>query len=283
VIRIKYTNEQNLPQEIYDAVATDDYTREGADYSVSDLLNPPQKLHLIRTLDVEIEVDVSEKLYALMGEAIHRVLDKVPSENYKECRMHMDFDGVSVTGKPDLITVGGDIYDYKFMSIWEYIYGLKEEKTQQLQIYSLMAERTGLIKETGNLYVVPMFRDWSKSKARYEKNYPRTQLMVIPVPLQSAQDREELLRERIELCQGEPRECTAKERWAKDDVYAVMKSGRKTSIKNYDNYESAYQHCDRLVGPHYVEKRPGNSTHCEDYCIVADHCPQWEELRREKR
>ena len=75
----KYMNKLNLPQPIVDAVKYDGH-RKG-DYSITELPKSPKELWLTRRHDDEIVVDVSDRLWVLMGNAIHSVLEKSKTDN----------------------------------------------------------------------------------------------------------------------------------------------------------------------------------------------------------
>ena len=54
-------------------------------------------------------------------------------------------------------------------------------------------------------------------------------------------------------------ECTEQERWAKKDVFAVKKEGRKTAVKLFDTQEEAEAKIAELGKGHYLEIRKGES------------------------
>ena len=47
--------------------------------------------------------------------------------------------------------------------------------------------------------------------------------------------------ENLKVADDDIEPCSKEERWASEDVYAVMKDGRKTSIKNFDNLVAYFQ------------------------------------------
>jgi hypothetical protein len=78
-------------------------------------------------------------------------------------------------------------------------------------------------------------------------------------------------------------ECTASERWQRNTVFAVMKKGRKTAVKLYEEKEYAETH--RQMDPDNlsVVERPGISVRCEDgYCSAAEFCEQFKRMKDEK-
>ena len=66
--------------------------------------------------------------------------------------------------------------------------------------------------------------------------------------------------------------CTAEERWADADKYAVMKNGRKTAVRVFDTLIEAENCAGELGNSHYVEHRPAVSRKCGKYCLCKDFC-----------
>lgn len=80
---MKITNHQGLPQSIVDAVSYDNHkTFPGADRSVSTFVDAPQIWYLRKTNKV-IETDASEMVFALMGTAVHYILEKANIKSYR--------------------------------------------------------------------------------------------------------------------------------------------------------------------------------------------------------
>ena len=66
--------------------------------------------------------------------------------------------------------------------------------------------------------------------------------------------------------------CLPEERWADPDKYAVMKEGRKTAVRVFDNEENAKLLLKELDEKHFIEHRPAVSRKCADYCLCKDFC-----------
>lgn len=69
------TNKNGLPQPVVDAIKHDTY-KVGGDISVTTLIDAPQIRILKKKHGHELESDVSEYLWALMGTAVHHVLER---------------------------------------------------------------------------------------------------------------------------------------------------------------------------------------------------------------
>ena len=72
------TNEYGAPDEIVRAIQNDSYTKGGADFSVTELIKPPQIRRLWNEHEEEISVDVRDEMFKLQGTAVHNYLDRAP-------------------------------------------------------------------------------------------------------------------------------------------------------------------------------------------------------------
>lgn len=73
---MKFTNENNLPQGIYDAITRGSYSVGKADYSVSQIASPPQARKLISLFSDKITIDISDEIWKLLGSSVHYILVK---------------------------------------------------------------------------------------------------------------------------------------------------------------------------------------------------------------
>lgn len=279
---MKITNELNLPAPLIAAVSK---TRQpvAGQISVTELISPPQ----IRVLTIkhweEITEDASERLWAAVGSLMHQLLEShanIP-RHQAERTLKTVVEGVNVTGTFDLFYEDGVLTDYKFVSVWTTINGVKDEWQQQLNLYAHLLRLTGARVET--LQIVAIYRDWSKSKA-FDSNYSSTQVQTFIVPVWSSEAAESFLLERVSLHMkaeaGEVLPCTPEERWERPTRFAVMKQGQKRAVRVFDTREDAEGNITKAGL--YVEERPGSSVRCESYCRVASFCPQYAKIRDEQ-
>lgn len=366
------TNKKNLNEAIVRAVQRDWYSGAGEerDYSVTQLLNPVKIVHLMKRHKSEIQEDVSDKLWLLMGSAMHAILERAnenevefqilsrtrnffnyihenPNMNDEEIMKsfsEMVFGGGKtkhitdltremtndrylvekrfsyVTKSGKLITGGIDLFDkkesilhdYKFTSIWTWIYRNREgshiEKyTEQLNIYRLFMEAAGY--EVNKLRINLIFRDYSKTDASRERNYPNP-VEVLEIPLLGLDFVEQLVENKIAEIEkyantfddGIP-VCTPSERWQGHDTYAVMKQGNIKASKVEYSYAAArswidaeaqkiaekevakgkdpYTSHQKALGLFSIAKRPAKSTRCLDYCAVNKFCNFYKSLPSE--
>lgn len=265
---MKITNKLNLPEPIFRACQNDDYTKGDADYSATQLLRPSWMNYLSKKHNGEIEKDCSNMLWALQGKAMHLLLERNASKHdLIEQRFNWSFDGIVISGKIDRYR-NKIIQDYKWASVWEYIYGLKKEKEYQLNIYKLLMELYG--HEVNKLEAIFFFRDWSMSRSMFDKNYPKRQIVTIEVPKLNTDEIVDLLKKRLKENKN-PIPCTKEEKWCRDEKWAVMKKGRKKAVKLFDNENDAIEF-KAVDGAYYIEYRPGKNTRCLYYCDVAKFC-----------
>lgn len=291
---MKLTNKQNLPAPLVAAVEADDYDAGDSDITVTQLISPPRLVALRKIHEDELEEDASERIWALMGKSIHKILEQAEGTMLAERRLYTEVGGWKVSGAYDRMALisGGAfsarLQDYKMASVWEAIHGVKEERKQQLNLLAHLARLNGYTID--GLEVVYIFRDWSKTKALQGGDYPKHQVLRAPVPLWTSDVADEYLRERVMLHQAaqdgfrEPPDCTPEDRWHKPDTWAVMKEGRKSALRVLDSDGAAQEWAVLNAGypdDHkiFISHRPGEDTRCEHYCPVAQFCTQFQESK----
>lgn len=284
---MKITNELGLPQAIVNAVENDPYDGGGAksDISVTRLIAPPQLVQLTNQHWDDITEDASMRLWALMGQAMHVILERAETNAITEQRLFMTVDGPecawNVSGQFDrmFLTPTGTLQDYKFSSVWEFIHGLKPDRIAQLNLLAHLAIANGYDIE--QLEVVFLFRDWIPSKAKTDKSYPQTQMARVPVQLWEDDERHGYLHQRVAVHQAARYlnvlpECTPEERWEQQTTFAVMKGKNKRAVRVFDNEDTALKMvADNPDQPFWIDTRVGESRRCATYCPVSAFCPQY--------
>lgn len=288
---MKYTNRLNLPDALVRAVAaaSDEYDAGDAEFTVTELIGPPRIAALRIAHADEIVVDVADCIYAAEGTAFHTLMEKSERMNLTEKRMYTKFEGTWVSGKFDLLHLNdvGLLQDWKRTSVYQVLGPAgpqpKFEWEAQLNLLDLiLTDNEYFVQE---LEIVPVFRDWLKSRARTDKGYPQTQAIRIPVQRWSRAAKETFLRDRIAAHRaarsGPLPECTREERWIRDDTWKVFKNGNKRAMnggvfKGPDAEDLARALTATTPGTH-VEFVPGEATRCMDWCAVAKWCTQWQD------
>lgn len=279
---MKFTNDLGLPEPIVRAVTNDGYNRGESDFTVTQLIAPARARVLRKRHAHLITEDVADRIYSLLGQSIHTILERAEIEHMAEVRLYAKVDGLTISGQLDRCAFFPDglLQDYKLCSVWTDFD--KSEWIQQLNMLVWLLEQNG--HDVKRAEIVAIFRDWSKSRAKRERDYPQHQVKLIPIELWTAESTLAFIRERIkahvdaEL--GELPDCTPEERWYRGEQWAVMKVGNKRAVKLHEFKNQAEQHMGTLQerakpGEKFaLEHRPGENVRCAEYCSAYPFCKQ---------
>ena len=271
---MKLTNKIGLPDALVNAVRNDGYSRGQSDISVTQLIDSPFIRHLRQQHADELTEDVSDRIWSLMGQSIHTILERANLTGLVEQRLFVEINGHKLSGQFDHLE-NGVLTDWKMTSVWSVVYG-KTEWGKQLNVLAYLCRLKGLT--VNSLQIVAILRDWSKSKAGKEDNYPDTQVVTIPITMWTPERQEEYVLERINAHFHDGTiPCTDDERWVKPGKFAVMKKGRKSALRLLDSKDEAEKWIvENGEGTEIVE-RPATFNRCELYCNVNQFCPVWKE------
>ena len=255
-------------------------------YSVTDLNNSPRQLQLIRRHWDEIEVDISERLWSLLGTSVHYILEQgAGNSSLTEEALTMEINGITVKGHSDLWK-DKVIEDYKVTSAWTVVYNPQGRKDwhSQLNMYVPLWQSNGF--EVDKLKVWAILRDWQKTKGLYDPQYPNIPFIGIDIPIWSIDTTMAYMSNRISiheaakgLADDDLPLCTAEEMWEKPTIYAVHKEGRKSALKLCDTPKEADDYMLNNTGKLHVQKRPGCRIKCDDYCDAAPFCNQYKKYK----
>jgi len=286
---MKLTNKLNLPQPIVKAVSNDGYSSGDCDISVTSLLKPPQMLALEKQFGDQLEEDVSDRIWSLLGQVVHGILERAEETAIAEQRLAIEVDGWKVSGQMDrFLLKEGILQDYKFTSVYKVRDGVPEEYAKQLNIYAHILRKHG--RTVNKLQIVAILRDWSKNQYIREGDpYPAQQVVLLDVPIIPDEEVAAYIAERVALHKAaasqspmqlaELSPCSAEDRWAKGDVWAVVKKGQKKATRLCQSEEAA-QLAIEALGPGYnIVFRPGESVRCRSYCAAAKFCEQYKKSK----
>jgi hypothetical protein len=177
---VKITNKFSLPTPLVKAITSDSHPRSG--FSVTDLIQPPRITQLTRRHWDEIEIDASDRIWVLLGSAIHYVLDKsdIP-ETEREQVVSVNIDGFELVGRVDL-SHNLTTFDYKVTSVWSFVFEPdgRSDWHSQLNIYRWMRLKNNL--PTDRIRVCAILRDWQQSKT-LNADYPPVPVAIINIPI----------------------------------------------------------------------------------------------------
>lgn len=287
------TNHRGMPAELARAVSEDGYEKGPWRKSLTQLVNPARMDHLRTKHAADIEDDVSDRVWYTLARSVIAVFERNANEGdlvISEERLEADVMGWAISTevkqqvlKPtDTITVR----DIRVVTArvatnppleWE-------------QLVNLQALFVASVKSTDEFRMVvdrvetvAVIRDWQKSQAAADPEYPQSSTVVIEHRLWSEQEAKAFLARRVRLFQeveaetkmgGEPPECDERERWMKPGEWAAMKKGGKRASRTFPTRPEA----DEYVGTHPGTEavfRPGRSMRCGLYCAAVAHCKQY--------
>jgi hypothetical protein len=279
---MNFTNVLGLPEPLVRAVCNDPYSKGQSDFSVTELITPPRIVALKKIHANELSEDASDRLWSLIGQIGHLILERAATKDLKEYRLYAARCGKLISGQMDLWK-RKSIIDYKLTSVWTSKNGVKSEWEQQINSLALLCRENGI--EVQKAEIVAIYRDWSVGEARRNKDYPQHQVQVWPVKLWSPQDQEDFVCGRILLhvaAQTNLPECSPTERWAKPEKWAVMRKGRERAVRVLDSRARAIT-LEKDTPGGYIEHRPAVNTRCEDYCAVAQFCTFFQQLKTQQQ
>ena len=287
---MKITNKFNVPETLVALASRDYYSKGKSDYSVTEIISPPRIQRLRRKHHEEIEQDVSDMLWMLLGTAMHVVAERSEVEGHtNEERLSVGIDDIILSGAIDLQKNDKDgtiITDYKFTSAWA-LMNDKPEWEQQQNIYKYLVER---VKKTPvkKLEICALIRDWSRREAMVKPSYPQAPIQILNIPIWTHDRVEAFIKERIEMHRDSKVKadwdeelplCTEEDRWIRETKYALKKEGRKTAVRVFDNEQDAKDLLatmpDKDKG--FIEIRKGEAVRCTgNFCGVAQWCTQYQ-------
>lgn len=288
------TNNLNLPQPFVDA-ATSDYKPTEGRYSVTRVLGSPCEAVLLRRHGHEIDGDVADNLWAILGSAIHKVLEE-SSETESQIKENwisvpvFERNGIEYTISGIFDLYDGDtktVTDWKSTSLWKIKFANFDDWHDQLLLYGWMLRQIGFEVEHGE--IVAMIRDHNKREARRDPEYPQHPVVKLSWDF-SDDDMERAGRiimdwfKAVVVAEGVPDEllkpCTPEQRWAKPEKWAVKKGKQKRALRVLGSEDEAQSYIDRYPENEkkqlWIEHRLGEDTKCDGYCDVRRWCPYYQ-------
>lgn len=288
---MKITNNFNLPEQFVEAVNHDTYSKDGSDYSGSELINPVQVVILKNRHASEIVQDASDMVWLAIGKAAHVMLEQSTTKKkniLKEMRIHDTFEGRKISGQIDLYDEDEKrLSDWKITSVWTAMFGSRvKEWTEQQNIYRYLLEKEGF--EVSVMEIVAIYRDWSLSESkRYGEKYP-PKVETVKLEVWSLTEIKNFIVDKIvnlvraeQMTDDQLPECSPEERWQKSDSWAVMKTGNVKATKVEPTFEAAetYRLTQKKPSEFSTVKREGEWTRCEYYCPVNSFCSQFKKYK----
>lgn len=279
---MKVTNSMGLPQAFVNAVNLEKHNKEGC-YSATTLLKGACETILGNRHFDEIEVDVADCVWQIWGTAVHSIFEKAGIEGLKEESFEVPVGNSKVTGRVDLFDEKNNVlYDWKTASTYKITFNDFEDWRKQGLIYAWLMKQNGVIVKKCRF--IALLKDHSKSKAKTDPQYPQKPVWnyEFDVTEEALAEIEKFIIAKVQELETQSQKadeeitpCTAEERWATEDKWAVMKNGRKTALKLCNSEEEA-----KSFSGDYIEFRQGESRKCADYCNCKDFCPFYKALNK---
>lgn len=282
---MRITNRFGLPDPVFRAVSQVWRPQEGR-ISVSNLINPPLQLHLLKKFWDQIEEDASDRLWALLGTGLHYSLEKfVTGERLAEERLKAVVYDIEVRGRADIYHKEG-VEDYKVTSVYSFLLGSKPEWEKQQNTYAFLFRLQGF--PVKRLQIHALLRDWTKNKTISDPDYPKIPFASIDLTVWPEPQAEAYVKTRVQFHKDRPQApCTDEEKWFRPGKIAVMKAGAKRALKLCDTKEEAEKFASGYCKERPKEKlsaveRPGKYVKCESYCQVRNFCEFGKSLKQEE-
>lgn len=273
-INMKISNIHNLPDSIKQAVEVSNRPLLPDLISVTTLIDSPYIRYLRMKHWEELTEDASDRIWALLGSAVHYIIDKseTPAALTEERLTITHSSGIRISGMPDHYE-NEEITDYKVTSVYSFLKGLKPEWEKQLNLYAFLFRAHGF--PVKSLKIQAILRDWQRGKVLADPDYPIIPFMTVNVPLWSPERVQEYIDVQIAEHTADPvRFCIPAERWQKEPQFAVMKGDNKRATRVFDTeieanmFRQGHKDANKML----VVSRPGGYMRCQDYCNVAMYC-----------
>ena len=282
---MKITNKNNLPSAFVN-LTEDSHPIIPKHYSVTTLLQPTREILLKRRHYDEIEQDVSDMVWLILGSAVHKIMENADKTGFAEMKLETNVCGdYSLTGICDLYNEElHTVEDYKTCSVWKVIHQDFSDWKKQGLMYAWLLRKKGLF--VNKLRFHALMKDWSRSDlriSRYRNSfYPEHPIWTweYEITEQDIKDIEEFINTKMQdIIANESKSdnelpiCSEEERWNSGTKYAIIKPGNKRAIKVLDNKEEALKMALELDAN--VQERVGEDRKCIDYCLCKEYCNYW--------
>lgn len=284
---MKVTNRLHLPEAFVKAVSVERHNKAGC-YSATTLNKGTKEIILQERHWDEFTTDAADNVWAVWGTAVHALFETIKDDNFHEEKFDVAVGNSRVTGTVDSYDMTHAIInDWKTASVYKIMKGDFADWYKQGMTYAWLLKQNGL--DVRRCRFIALLKDHSMTKAETDSSYPQAPVFVYefevtPEELEQAGERITSKIKDIEAAElmsdDEIAPCTAEERWADPEKYAVMKNGRKSAVRVFDTLIDAENCAGELGNSHYVETRPAVSRKCGKYCLCKDFCSFYKAMNK---
>jgi hypothetical protein len=273
------TNKLNLPAGFVKAVSAERHNAKGC-LSATTLIQGLKQIILMDRHWEELTDDVSDRIWAIFGQAVHSLMENEGENDFTEQEMSYKVGDITVTGCIDNYDMrNGIIGDYKTASVVKVKFGDFNDWYLQGMIYAWLLTKNKF--PVNRCRFIALLKDHSKTDAKRDYQYPKKPVHVYEFPVTAQglfkiglfiKHKVEEYKRCIQLADETIPPCSPEERWDRPPKFAVMKNGLKRAVRLFDDRESAARLAEEKGAGHYVEHRPGESIRCQSFCICCDYC-----------
>jgi len=278
------TNKLNLPEGFVKAVSIEKHNAQGS-LSATTLIQGVKQIILTDRHWDKLEDDVSNRIWAIFGTAVHSLMESEGENNFIEQEMDYKIGDITVTGKIDSYDMKhGLIDDYKTASVVKVKFSDFSDWYKQGMIYAWLLRKNGFKAERCRF--IAMLKDHSKTDALRDSQYPKDPVYIYKFSVTSQElfkigiyikNKVDEYQRCLLLHDNDIPPCTPEERWEKPPKFAVMKNGLKRAVRLFDRRGDADLLVETKGTGHYVECRPGESVRCRSYCLCKRFCNYYQE------
>jgi hypothetical protein len=273
------TNKLNLPAGLVKAVSTEKHNAPMC-LSATTLLQGLKQILLTERHWDELTDDVSDRIWAIWGQAVHSLLEHEGEDDFTEQEMAYKVGAITITGRIDNYDMKrGIISDYKTASVNKIKFNDFSDWYLQGMIYAwLLTSNNFPVK---HCRFIAVLKDHSKTEAARDYQYPRQPVYVYDFPVTSAnlfkigvyiRNKVDEYLKYHEKADDEIDPCSPEERWERPPKFAVMKNGLKRAVRLFDVKQEAEQKVAELGVGYFIEHRPGECIKCQGYCLCNTFC-----------
>jgi len=285
---MRITNKFNLPETIVRFNENSHYDSGKSNITCTQLIDSPRIVQLRKKHQNELEQDISEMLWMIMGTAMHGIFESVKVEGtIAEERLFTQLNGWDISGaidsqivEPDGIIIG----DYKFTSVWA-VMNDKPDWEYQLNIYAWLVEVVKKIP-VKSLRIYAMCRDWQRRDVGKE-GYPEVPLVTVEVPLWPLAQRQAYVEARLKAhadadtdatLGSDLAKCSPDDQWRRKETFAVMRNKNMSRAwRVFDSHEVAVKFAAENKDVTVIT-RPAEPIRCKNnFCRVSQFCSQFKD------
>lgn len=303
---MKIINDLNFPEAYIKSITGDPTYRPNPErIGVTDLIDSPQIRRLYLENYGNLIVKASDYFTGFLGSSMHEKLQRnVPKGFEAEKKWAVKIGDLTLVGKADVCDENLEIHiidDYKLSSMFQWSNKIRPEKeatlAEQLNCLNYLRFKVDGIwstKLTGHIWI----KDWTIYKAQKNEDEPQVLYFRVDCPVWSLEEVDMFVKHRLSLHHRLDYVCDDKDKWVKEEGWAVMEKGKKnakaaTKKAGNKRIPLTKEDCALYIlekgltsqlasGKIYIEERKSECRRCLNYCKVRSCCKFAKSLETKK-